>query len=113
MEKVLPPQEVLPQLLQWSSQGLSEKDIQQRLLSEGWNATDVTEVLKAFRKHCFEKKRTVGFMCCGAGGGLLLLSFLITLLLFDTNHNFAVYLYGLTFLGITIVMKGMVDILGW
>ncbi|MFZ9719006.1 MAG: hypothetical protein ACO3BD_06580, partial [Chitinophagaceae bacterium] len=79
----------------------------------GADAHEINSLIEAYKKMRNESKQRFGLACCGAGGGILLISFLITFILFDTEHSFAFYLYGLTFIGITILFKGLIDLLGW
>ncbi|MFN4284497.1 MAG: hypothetical protein ACK4E8_00875 [Lacibacter sp.] len=100
-------------LMQWKKEGLTTHEMQQRLAEQQVPEELARESLAEWKRLVGEKKRFSGFLCCGIGGGLLLLSFLITLILFDTEHNFSLYLYGLTALGVSVVFKGLVDLLGW
>jgi len=101
------------QLLQWQEQGYKPEDFGLLLKKQGISDQEAQEIIQGFKKQRIEKKRSIGLMFCGSGGCVLLTSFLITFLLFDTDHSFAFYLYGLTFIGIILVFKGMIDILGW
>ncbi|HMO32192.1 MAG TPA: hypothetical protein PKE63_09495 [Lacibacter sp.] len=102
------------QLLQlWKQEGVPLSQMEQRLLEQETAPELAAEALQELKRQQTDKKRFSGFMCCGIGGGLLFASFLTTLLLFDTEHSFAFYLYGLTLIGVTVVFKGLVDLLGW
>lgn len=101
------------QLLQWQELGHKTEDFAHLLKNEGISDEDAQSIILWFKKQRVEKKRSIGLMFCGSGGCVLLASFLITFILFDTDHSFAFYLYGLTFIGIMLVFKGMIDILGW
>lgn len=106
-------QQCIQILMQWKKEGLTTSEMQQRLAEQQVPDELVQTSLTEWKRMHGEKKRFSGFMCCGIGGGLLFLSFLITLILFDTEHNFSLYLYGLTFIGVSVVFKGLVDLLGW
>ena len=101
------------QLRLWQEQGYNPEDFVHLLKKEGISEEDAQSIIQGFKKQRVEKKHSIGLMFCGSGGCVLLTSFLITFILFDTDHSFAFYLYGLTFIGIILVFKGMIDILGW
>ena len=98
---------------QWKKEGVSASEIQERLEQQNVPSSMADEVLLEWKKLNYARKRGIGLFCCGTGALLLFTSFLITLILFNTEHNFSLYLYGLTFIGISILFKGMVDLLGW
>jgi hypothetical protein len=54
-----------------------------------------------------------GLPWLGTGIGLLGLSFITNILLFDVNSDFITYMYIMTTAGICMILKGMVDILGF
>jgi hypothetical protein len=43
----------------------------------------------------------------------MLISFLISLMLYNQGQSFMYIFYSLTLVGIAIVFKGLIDILGW
>jgi len=98
---------------QWKKEGLSVTEIQDRLDKQEVPRELTEEALQEWKKINYARKRGIGLACCGTGALLLFTSFLITLLLFNTDHNFSLYLYGLTFIGISVLFKGMIDLLGW
>lgn len=57
------------------------------------------------------KKR--GFKLVFAGCFLLVFGFLITLALFHSNTGMQYAMYGLTTLGIVLLLWGMIDLMGW
>lgn len=106
-------QQCIEYLMQWKKEGLTPTEMQQRMAEQQVPDDLAQASLTEWKRLHSEKKRFSGFVCCGIGGAVLLLSFMITLILFDTEHSFSFYLYGLTLIGVSVVMKGLVDLLGW
>lgn len=100
-------------LKNWHQQGVPLEQFTEKMQKLGADAHEINSLIEAYIKMRYETKQRFGLACCGAGEGILLVSFLITFILFDTEHSFAFYLYGLTFIGITILFKGLIDLLGW
>lgn len=106
-------EQCLALVTQWKKEGVSTVEIQERLEQQEVPRTTADEAINEWKKQNNARKRGIGLVCCGTGAVLLVTSFLITLILFNTEHNFSLYLYGLTFIGIIVLFKGMVDLLGW
>ena len=101
------------QIKLWKHEGISMEHIKERLLQQGFTEELAAEALNDWSKAHYARKRSEGMRWCCIGGGLLISSFLITLILFNTDHRFAIFLYGFTIAGIGMLLKGMVDLLGW
>jgi hypothetical protein len=65
---------------------------------------------EASEKH--ERLFRRGVKLVGAGAGMLVLSFGINFMLVQSNPSFIPLMYGMTTIGATCMMKGLVDILG-
>jgi hypothetical protein len=105
--------EYVAKVMQWKKEGVETSVIISRLKEQNLSESFVEDVMKQWKKIRYEKQRTSGLIFCGLGGCLLVLSFAITLALFDSAHSFSFFLYGFTLLGISLLLKGMVDLLGW
>ncbi len=103
----------LAHVSQWKKEGVETSVILSRLKEQEVPEDLAQQAISEWKKQRNLRKRGMGMLCCGAGGALLVLSFLITLIMFDTEHNFSIYLYGFTLIGVSILFKGMVDLLGW
>lgn len=101
------------QIMDWKKEGIETSIILARLKEQNLSDELINDVMNQWKKIRYAKKRQIGLICCGLGGGLLILSFAITLTLFHSAHSFQFFLYGFTLLGITLLLKGMVDLLGW
>jgi hypothetical protein len=107
------PDEYVAQVMQWKKEGLETSAIRSRLLEQNIPEPMMQEIMNQWKKIRTTQKRNSGFLYCGIGGALLFSSFAITLSLFNTEYNFSFFLYGFTVAGISLVIKGMVDLMGW
>jgi hypothetical protein len=112
MEKVN-PEDHLAKISQWHKQGLDTGQILRCLKEQNIPENMVDEAMQQWNKIRSAKRRNLGFIYCGIGTGLLVFSFLISVLLFYSDHNISWALYGFTFIGLCITFKGMITIFGW
>ncbi|MEZ4798704.1 MAG: hypothetical protein R2809_02775 [Flavobacteriales bacterium] len=88
--------------------GHSSDEILARLIKRGTDL-DVAEAVMSKVKHMrTSKKRARGFYFFLAGGLTLVAAFMTTFLLYQTNSDTGIALYGLTSVGITLLFIGMV-----
>jgi hypothetical protein len=106
-------QSYLDQIKQWKAEGLAASQIETRLEQMQLPQDHFHFVLQEWKRLRITKKRDAGFIWTGVGGTIMLISFLLSLVLFQQGANFMYVLYSLTFIGIGIVFKGLIDILGW
>ena len=66
-------------------------------------------VSKERRKRLFNR----GLVWLGIGISLMGLSFVMNILLFEVDKSFVTYMYVMTTAGTAMILKGMVDILGF
>lgn len=91
------------------SKGLSDAEVMNRLKENGVEESKLAEIIKKVKTG---RKRKSGFIFCGVGTFLLVAGCMLTLLLFNSgNIRFA--LYGLTLIGLGLIFKGLIDLLGW
>lgn len=106
-------QSFLDQIKQWKAQGLAASKIQSRLEQMQLSEEQVTTILQEWKRIRTAKKRDAGFIYAGIGGTIMLISFILSFFLFQQGQNFMIVLYTFTFIGIGIVFKGLIDIIGW
>ena len=61
----------------------------------------------------YAKRRKRGFLVGGIGAAILGAGFLLQYILYLTGHSFNYVMYGLTTVGIALVMYAAVEIFGW
>jgi hypothetical protein len=106
-------QTFIQKIKQWKAEGTMSSQIETRLKEQQLPDEEVHLILNEWKKITTTKKRDTGFIWCGAGGGIMLISFLISIMLYNQGQGFMYILYSLTLVGIVIVFKGLIDILGW
>ncbi|HEX4958874.1 MAG TPA: hypothetical protein VFV46_11900 [Lacibacter sp.] len=106
-------QPYLQQLKQWKAEGLLSAQMETRLKEQHLPEDEIGFILNEWKRITLAQKRDAGFIWGAAGGGLMLISFLVSLVLYNQGQGFMYILYSLTLIGIGMVFKGLVDILGW
>jgi predicted phage tail protein len=106
-------QEYIRQISDWKQQGMDADQVTEKLKETAMSESQLTEILEAWKKETNRRKQNSGLIFCGIGAAMLLSSFLITFILYETDHNFSFVLYGLTLAGICLLMKGVADFLGF
>jgi hypothetical protein len=106
-------QSMISQLKQWKAQGVEATAFSERLQLLQLNSSEIEMVLHEWKRLCTVQKRDAGFIYAGIGGTVMLISFLLSIFLFQQGQSFMYVLYSFTFIGIGIVFKGLIDILGW
>lgn len=103
----------LPKVFQLKKQGMDLAQITQQLQKQNIPEDTVNAIIQQWKKIHYTKKRNRGFIYVGVGTFLMVFSFLLSVVLFYSDRNIEWALYGITFIGLSITFKGMVDILGW
>ncbi len=107
---VLPPIARLTEA--WIDNGMSNKEIEEKLLFGGYDEKYVAGLLKELTKLRNAKKTTRGLVFILIGAALCLLSCILTLSQAFSGSDFSFVLFGLTTLGILLVFGGLVFIFG-
>lgn len=98
---------------QWKAEGVLSSQIETKLKEQQLPEEQVHLILAEWKRCCLAQKRDAGFIWGALGGGIMLVSFLISLMLYNQGEGFMIVLYSLTIIGIAMVFKGLVNILGW
>jgi hypothetical protein len=106
-------QPFIQQLKQWKAEGIKSSQLEARLKEQELSDEQVNFILAEWKRISIAQKRDAGFIWGALGGGIMLISFLISLMLYNEGQGFMLILYSLTIIGIAMVFKGLVDILGW
>jgi hypothetical protein len=93
-------------LQQWLAEKLDIETIRQKLLVQGLDEESVTAYVREYRKKQHEKKRFIGFICCGAGAFIGFMACLLTLLT-DSATLGGFFLFGLTSLAVLVIFAGL------
>ncbi len=90
----------------WISADLTPQAIEAELLQKGFDENSILEHLQEFKKQRNTQKQFKGFVLMGLGGFLGFMSCVLTLTqVFPQWYD--LILYGLTFIGVTLVMIGL------
>ncbi|MFN3341756.1 MAG: hypothetical protein ACK40M_03610 [Flavobacteriales bacterium] len=95
-----------------SDSGYDSKAILARLHEKGIDEIQAQETLNKLKKEHLEKRRKRGVIFIAIGGICLFSGFLLSAILFHSNSSPAIPLYGMTSIGIILLLAGMADCLG-
>jgi hypothetical protein len=106
-------EQCIAQVFQLKKEGVDNTQIALRLQEQNIPADIASQAIQEWKKIVYAKKRNQGFVFVGVGTALMVFSFLLSVFLFYSDKNIEWALYGITFVGLGLTFKGMVDILGW
>ncbi len=107
------PEMHFEQVEKWLAQGQTRDFIHQKLVAAGISEERVSQFVDTILSERLSKRRQRGILLILIGSVLLVLGFLLTVFLFHANASIDVVMYGMTGVGILILMIGLVDIFGW
>ncbi|MEI2737667.1 MAG: hypothetical protein V9F01_02665 [Chitinophagaceae bacterium] len=107
------PAEFLQMASSLQKKGLSFDEIFLHLKEKGATESLLQDIIQQLKQLRISRKRKIGFVYCGIGVVLLVVSCMLTLLLFNNGGSMRVVMYGLTTIGIVFTLKGLADLLGW
>jgi hypothetical protein len=107
------PAEYLQDAVHLQKKGWSLDEIKNHLLKNGTPENILQEVITQLKFLRDARKRKSGFICCGIGVGLLVIGCMFTLMLYGSGNSMRIALYGLTTLGVIVLLKGLADLMGW
>jgi hypothetical protein len=106
-------EQYLPKVFQLRKEGMELSQISLQLQEQNIPADTVNDIIQQWKKIHYTKKRNQGFIYVGVGTALMVFSFLLSVMLFYSDKSIEWALYGVTFVGLSLTFKGMIDILGW
>ena len=94
-------------------QGYTTEEITSQLRIKGATDNLLQQALDEIKTQRLARRRNNGFIWCAVGIFLLVAGFTLTFILYSTGQNIRVVMYGLTSIGIIVVIKGLIDLFGW
>lgn len=91
-------------------EGYPINTIRQLLKNEGADEVLVTEALCKLKLILYKKKKNKAVVIMIVGAVILLMGFVMTVLLFHSNHSFDLFLYGFTSIGILLLGYGVYEV---
>ena len=107
------PEPLLQLALQLYKQGNTTEEIATQLRNKGATDFHLQEALDEIKKLRLTRRRNNGFIWCVTGSFLLVAGCMLTFLLHNNGQSIRFAMYGLTSIGVLIIMKGLVDVFGW
>jgi hypothetical protein len=90
-------------------EGYPVATIQNILKNEGLDEVLITEALCKLKLILYKKKKSKAVIIMVVGAAILLIGFVMTVLLFHSNHSFDLFLYGFTCIGILLLGYGVYE----
>ncbi len=106
-------EQYLAKITQLRKQGWDSAEISISLKEQNLPEAKVDQLMEEWKKWRAARKRNQGFICCFVGMAMLVLSFIVSVMLFYAEQNISLSLYGITFAGLCLTFRGMVSIMGW
>lgn len=91
--------------------GYPLETIKSILKKEGLDDVLLTETLCKLKLLIYKKRKGRAGIIMVAGGIIMLFGFIITVVLFHSNHNFNLFLYGFTVIGLLVLSYGVYEML--
>ena len=104
-------EEIFQNLKTAISQGTSFDEVKKQLGTYALTENEIEEISDSLRKIYFDKERKNGFWLVGIGTGILVISFLLTILLFHHNLSVDIFMYCSSIIGLGIAFWGCTKIL--
>ena len=108
-----PPESLQQLAINLYKQGHTQEEISTQLRSKEATDNQLQQALDEIKKLRLTSRRNNGFIWCGIGSFLLVAGCMLTFLLHSNGQSIRFAMYGLTSIGVLIIMKGLVDVFGW
>jgi hypothetical protein len=96
-----------------SERGIENHHIETNLKEAGAPDEIIIIIVNRLKFLHYLKRKKRGFKLVLLGSVLLVSGFIITLLLFHSGNSINYAMYGLTIAGISFLLWGMIDLMGW
>lgn len=103
----------LTQAKQLMLEGKEFESVKAHLTASGADEVTVETIIHQIRTHSYLKRRKRGFFLGLAGATLLLLGFILTVIFYHSGISIHYVMYGMTSLGVILLVAGLVEIIGW
>jgi hypothetical protein len=94
-------------------EGLETDKIRHRLAGSGADENTIETIIHQLKAQIYLRRRKRGFLFGLAGTILLVVGFLLTVLFYHSGISIHYVMYGMTSVGVILVLVGMIDVLGW
>ena len=93
--------------------GKDNEDIRKALQAAGADQSTLDSIISQIRSLRYLRRRKRGFIIGAIGSGILIVGFFLTVILFHHGSSFNAIMYGMTSIGVIMLLIGMVEIMGW
>ncbi|HMT30373.1 MAG TPA: hypothetical protein PKD91_13955 [Bacteroidia bacterium] len=94
-------------------QGREKSQVKQNLISMGASEETIETILNQIKSLNYLKRRKRGFILGICGSILLIVGFALTVIFFHKNMSIDFVMYGMTSVGVILLVAGLVEIIGW
>jgi len=88
-------------------------DVRRTLGASGVDSETIEIIIHQLRSQQFLKRRKRGFLLGAIGSVMLLVGFILTVIFFHAGISFQYVMYGMTSIGVLLLIAGMVEVVGW
>lgn len=87
--------------------------IRNALNASGTDNETLELIIHQIKSRKYLRRRKRGFVIGAIGSGILIIGFFLTVFLFHHGSSFNAVMYGMTSVGVILLLIGMVEIMGW
>ena len=98
------------QLLQ---EGKEFETIRQHLHASGADELTVDTIIRQIKSLSYLKRRKRGFILGLTGSILLIVGFILTVIFYHSGVSIHYVMYGMTSVGVILLIAGLVEVIGW
>ena len=103
----------LLQALQLAEEGKAIDVIRLQLTVSGADESTVETIVGQVKSVSFLKRRKRGVVLGAIGSLLLITGFILTVIFYHSGIPFHFVMYGMTSLGVLLLIAGLVEVIGW
>ncbi|MBL0341614.1 MAG: hypothetical protein IPP71_12135 [Bacteroidetes bacterium] len=95
------------------AQGKETEYVRNILSQSGVDTNVIDTIINQIKSQQFLKRRKRGFMLMAVGSILLFIGFLLTVFFFHSGISIHYVMYGMTSVGVLLLIAGLVEVVGW
>jgi hypothetical protein len=106
-------EQVLDEAGKMVNDGIETDKIRSYLSNAGMDKQSIESLIHQLKSQLYLKRRKRGFTFGIIGSIMLVIGFLLTVLFYHSGISIHFVMYGMTSVGVILLLIGMIDILGW
>jgi hypothetical protein len=113
MEPAKSIEQYLTQAQQLLEEGKELDSVRHHLAASGADELTVDTIIRQIKSLSYLKRRRRGFLLGLFGSILLVAGFILTVIFYHSGISIHYVMYGMTSIGVILLIAGLVDVIGW